>query len=185
MRKSKSDPYFQAYNGQAVVDAHGSQLILATDILQTPSDQPGFAHIMEQVSNEVALPSTVLANAGYGDGEAVATLKAKGIKPLIAIKGGSPQRPFDLRPPPEEPHKPAPAINAQWRKQMLQTLEEPDNKAEYRKRKQTVEPVFGIIKSALGFTQFLTSGLQNVKTEWSLIATAYNMKRLHRLITQA
>ena len=65
---------------------------------------------------------------------------------------------------------------------MLQALEDPDNKAKYSKRKQTVEPVFGIIKAALGFTQFLTRGLQNIKTEWSLIATAYNMKRLHRLI---
>lgn len=185
MRKSKSDPYFQAYNGQAVVDADGSQLILATDILQTPSDQPGFARIMDQLSDEVSLPTTVLADAGYGDGEAVAKIKAKGIKTLVAITGGCPQRLFDLRPPPEEPQKPPPAINAQWRKDMLQDLNEPENKAEYSKRKQTVEPVFGIIKSALGFTQFLTRGLQNVKTEWSLIATAYNIKRLHRLITVA
>ena len=139
MRKSKHDPYFQAYNGQAVVDADGSQLILVTDVLQTPSDQPGFASLIDQLSDEDEVPTTVLADAGYGDGQAVEGLKA---------------------------------------------LEELGNKAEYRKRKQTVEPVFGIIKSALGFTHFLTRGLQNVKTEWSLIATAYNIKRLHRLIQQ-
>jgi len=88
MRKSENDSYFQAYNGQAVVDADGSQLILATDILQTPSDQPGFAALMDQVCDEVEMPATVLADAGYGDGEAVAKLKAKGIKPLVAIRGG-------------------------------------------------------------------------------------------------
>ena len=182
MRKSKNDSYFQTYNGQAVVDADGSQLILATDVLQTPSDQPGFVQIMDTLSEEVEIPVTVLADAGYGDGEAVEKLKAKGIKPLVAITGGSPQRPFDLRPPPQTPQKPPRALNAQWRKDMLETLKEPDNKAEYRKRKQTVEPVFGIIKSVLGFTHFLTRGLENVKTEWNLIATAYNIKRLHPLI---
>ncbi|HEU0058576.1 MAG TPA: transposase [Hyphomicrobiaceae bacterium] len=56
-----------------------------------------------------------------------------------------------------------------------------DGKARYRKRKQTVEPVFGIIKSAIGFTRFRLRGLQNVAAEWLLIALAYNCRRLHNL----
>jgi Transposase DDE domain len=60
-------------------------------------------------------------------------------------------------------------------------LESEDGKARYRKRKQTVEPVFGIIKSAMGFTRFHCRGVQKVAAEWLLIALAYNCRRLHNL----
>ena len=55
-------------------------------------------------------------------------------------------------------------------------------KAKYALRKQTVEPVFGIIKSVLGFRQFLLRGLAKASLEWTLVALAYNFKRLFRLI---
>ena len=65
---------------------------------------------------------------------------------------------------------------------MKARLESEDGKARYKKRKQTVEPVFGIIKSAIGFTRFhLSRGRQKVATEWLLIALAYNCRRLHNL----
>ena len=51
----------------------------------------------------------------------------------------------------------------------------------YRLRKQTVEPVFGIIKNVLGFRHFSLRGLAKVEGEWALLALAYNCKRLHRL----
>ena len=63
---------------------------------------------------------------------------------------------------------------------MKAKLETDDAKALYKKRKQTVEPVFGIIKSALGFLRFRLRGLQNVATEWTLIALAYNCRRITR-----
>jgi hypothetical protein len=64
---------------------------------------------------------------------------------------------------------------------MQAKLESEDAKARYALRKQTVEPVFGIIKSALGFTRFRLRGLANTAVEWTLIALAYNCRRLHRL----
>jgi hypothetical protein len=64
---------------------------------------------------------------------------------------------------------------------MQAKLETPDAKARYALRKQTVEPVFGIIKSALGFTRFHLRGIAKVTSEWTLIALAYNCRRLHRL----
>ena len=64
---------------------------------------------------------------------------------------------------------------------MQAKLETPDAKALYARRKQTVEPAFGIIKVAIGFTRFHLRGLANVATEWTLIALAYNCRRLHRL----
>ena len=51
----------------------------------------------------------------------------------------------------------------------------------YKLRQQTVEPVFEIIKSVLGFRQFLLRGTAKVATEWTLGCLAYNLKRLHRL----
>ena len=53
----------------------------------------------------------------------------------------------------------------------------------YQKRKQSVEPVFGIIKSVLGFDQFLRRGFDAVNAEWNLVCTAYNLKRMWRLST--
>ena len=68
-----------------------------------------------------------------------------------------------------------------WRLAMKAKLESQDAKTQYKKRKQTVEPVFGIIKSAMGFKRFRLRGLLNAATEWSLIALAYNCRRIVRL----
>jgi len=61
---------------------------------------------------------------------------------------------------------------------MAHRLKTPEGKTLYGLRKQTPEPVFGIIKSALGFRQFLLRGLDNVRGEWSLVTMAWNMKRM-------
>jgi len=64
---------------------------------------------------------------------------------------------------------------------MQTDLDTDDAKARYAKRQQSVEPVFGIIKSAMGFTRFRLRSLQNVASEWMLTALAQNCQRLHRL----
>jgi len=64
---------------------------------------------------------------------------------------------------------------------MLTKPDNPDAKARYARRNQTVEPVFDIIKAALGFTRFHLRGLANVTSEWTLIALACNCRGLHRL----
>ncbi len=75
-----------------------------------------------------------------------------------------------------------PGENASAREVMEHKLETPHGKELYRKRKHTVEPVFGIIKHCLGFRQFLTRGKENVSNEWNLVCSAYNMKRMFNLI---
>lgn len=179
MRKSKAHEYRQAYNAQAVVCAEGSQLILATNMATTPSDQPTFAATILSMENTVGLPRTVLADAGFASGAAVAELEARNIEPLVAIARTQPHRPYDFRPPPEP--KPARRITEPWRLAMKAKLKSDEGKAHYKKRKQTVEPVFGIVKSAMGFTRFRLRGLQKVAMEWLLIALAYNYRRVHRL----
>jgi hypothetical protein len=60
-------------------------------------------------------------------------------------------------------------------------LATPEGKLLYRLRKQIPEPVFGIVKSAIGFRQFLLRGLDKVKGEWSLVTMAFNVKRMFAL----
>jgi hypothetical protein len=57
-------------------------------------------------------------------------------------------------------------------------LKTPEGRKLYALRKQTPEPVFGIIKSVLGFRQFLLRGLDKVRGEWSLVTMAWNIKRM-------
>ena len=44
------------------------------------------------------------------------------------------------------------------------------------------QPVFGIIKSVLGFRQFLLRGLDKVRGEWNLVTLAWNLKRMFALV---
>ena len=104
---------------------------------------------------------------------------AKDIEPLVAIGRTQPHRPYDFRPPPQV--KPPRAITEPWRIAMKAKLETEDGRKRYGKRKQSVEPVFGIIKSAIGFVRFHLRGLANVASEWTLITLAYNCRRLNRL----
>ena len=179
MRRSDAHEYRQAYNAQAVVCAEGAQLILATNLVATTADAPSLAETIVQMKDTLGLPTTVLADTGYASGPAVSALQAQGIEPLVAIGRTQPHRPYDFRPPPAP--KPPRAVKEPWRLEMKAKLETDDGKARYKKRKQTVEPVFGIIKSVMGFVRFHVRGLNNVKSEWTLTALAYNCRRIARL----
>ena len=63
---------------------------------------------------------------------------------------------------------------------MRENLKRAGWQSRYRLRKQVVEPVFGQIKQARGFRQFLFRGLDKVKAEWALICTAHNLGKLAR-----
>ena len=65
----------------------------------------------------------------------------------------------------------------------IKTAQENESaKNKYRLRKQTVEPVFGIIKHAMKFRQFLLRGVEKVRGEWQLVTLADNCRRLHTLV---
>ncbi len=130
-------------------------------------------------THTIGLPTTVLADTGYASGSAVAALEEHGVEPLVAIGRTQPHRPYDVRPP-REPKAPR-RITEPWRIAMKAKLESDDGRSRYKMRKQTVEPVFGIIKSAIGFTRFRLRGLANAATEWSLVTLAYNCRRIARL----
>jgi transposase len=180
MRKSARHEYRQAYNCQAVVDADGSQVVLATDVGQNTNDQPLFETTITRMIEMLGPPTTVLGDAGYASGEAVTALEARGIEVLVAVSRPQAERPYDFRPPKPDA-KPPPETRAEWRLKMKAKLQTDDAKEKYKRRKCTVEPVFGIVKTVLGFNRFLLRGLENVKSEWALVTLAYNCKRMARI----
>jgi transposase len=179
MRRSDAHEFRQAYNAQAVVCADGTQLVLATKLVATTADAPSFATVILGMQDTIGLPTTVLADTGYASADAVAALQANAIEPLVAIGRTQQHRPYDFRPPPAA--KTSRRITEPWRIAMKAKLETDDARTRYKMRKQTVEPVFGIIKSAIGFTRFRLRGLANAATEWSIVTLAYNCRRMARM----
>ncbi|WP_408736420.1 transposase [Acetobacter aceti] len=131
------------------------------------------------MEDTTGLPETVLADTGYASGKAVDELQKKGVDPLVAIGRPCARRPYDFRPHPKK--KEARRITEPWRLAMKERLENTEAGNLYRLRKQTVEPVFGIIKSIMGFRRFSLRGLAKVTTGWTLVALAYNCKRMAQL----
>jgi hypothetical protein len=179
MRKNKHCEYRQSYNAQAAVDAEGSMLILGARITQCASDRNELVATVETIPEEVGSPDTVLADNGYACGDEVETLNGREIEVLVATGAQGGKRQYDFRPPKNA--KPPKEVKAEWLIAMKAKLESEEGREKYRLRKQTVEPVFGIIKNVLGFRHFSLRGLANVEGEWELLALAYNCKRLHRL----
>ena len=166
----------QCYNAQAVVDTE-SMLVLAPHVTQATNDKEQVEPMVEKMqANPEGLnrPETWLADTGYYSEKNVAACVAADIEPLIAVKRD--EHHPDWR---ERFTEPQPlADDASPVEIMKHTLKTRTGRAAYALRKQTVEPVFGIIKSVMGFRQFLLRGLDNVKNEWTLVCLAWNLKRM-------
>ena len=76
---------------------------------------------------------------------------------------------------------PAPGPEASTKERIKHRLETKKGRKLYALRKQTLEPIFGIIKETLGFLRFSLRGLKNVRTEGTLVTLAYNLKRLFHM----
>jgi transposase len=166
----------QCYNAQAVVAA-GSLLVIAADVVQAPNDKQQLAPMLDKIAelpDGLGKVGDLLADNGYFSEGNVNACAAAGIEPVIAMwrdaHHPAPDERFAAPPPP--PREPTPLTAMDHR------LKTPQGKQRYALRKQTVEPVFGIIKSVLGFRQFLLRGVDRVRGEWSLVTMAWNMKRM-------
>jgi len=169
----------QCYNAQAVV-AVGSLLVVAADVVQAPNDKQQVEPMLEKIADlpdALGQVGALLADNGYFSEANVNACAAAGIDPAIATGREAHHPPLDDRfaEPPPAPQDPTPLEAMQHR------LKAPEGKKRYALRKQTPEPVFGIIKSVLGFRQFLLRGLDNVRGEWNLVTMAWNMKRMFAL----
>jgi transposase len=172
----------QCYNAQAVVDTE-SMLILASHVTQATNDKEQITPMVAKVQANlegVNRPTIWLADTGYYSEKNVGACVAAGIEPLIAVKREA-HHP-DWR---ERFTEPAPlADDATPLETMKHNLKTRAGRAAYALRKQTVEPVFGIIKSVMGFSQFLLRGLVNAQNEWTLVCLAWNLKRMAALRPQ-
>jgi hypothetical protein len=169
----------QCYNAQAVVAA-GSLLVVATDVVQAANDKQQVVPMVEKLQalpEELGKPEVLLADTGYFSAANVDACEAAQIVPMIA-NGRQPHYPplaDRFAPAPEAPKNPTPV------EAMAHRLKTPDGKALYALRKQTPEPVFGIVKEVLGFRQFLLRSLESVRGEWSMVTMAWNLKRMFAL----
>jgi transposase len=184
MKAGSGQHFEQAYNAQAAVEVD-SRLIVGNRVSQAPNDKKELVATVESIPSQVGRPETVLADSGFYSQQAVAQVEQtpegqpSGTTVYAAMDKKDHHRSVaDLEKKQEPPPPPPGADMAQIMRYRLRTKA---GRAKYKLRQQTVEPVFGIIKSAMRFRQFLLRGIQKATLEWDLVCLAYNLKRLHIL----
>jgi len=163
------DGFIQGFNAQAAVDAT-AQIIVAETLSNQASDCPHLVALVEQITTNLeAVPEQVSADAGYCSEDNLAALEPRNIDAHIATG----RQKHGAAAPQARPAQPQSRGAAMAAKLCAAGREGP-----YRLRKQVVEPVFGQIKQARGFRQFLRRGLAAVRSEWSLICAVHNLLKL-------
>ena len=172
---SSDKAFIQAYNCHAAVDAD-SQVILLAQVSQTAADQGQLLPLVEQVTlDQGVAPQMVSADAGYWKESDVELLEINDIEPFVAPKRVKHSQWREMKAPRGRIPK-----DLDRKERMLRKLSTQRGRAEYGKRKTSAEPVFGQIKEALGFRQFLLRGHRKAQGEWSLICMANNILKLMR-----
>jgi len=167
-----SDGFEQAYNAQAAVDAD-SQVIVAEGLRNVGNDKQQLAAMLEQMQqNTDRMPKELSADNGYCSEANLETLEQLDIRGYIATgrqKHGTASASSD-------------GAGGRCTRAMSRRLKLGAYRSRYRLRKQTVEPVFGQIKGARGFRQFLLRGLEKVSEEWRLLCLAHNLLKLAKAL---
>ena len=171
--------FMQAYNAQASVDID-TLLIVGVHVSQHTNDKLELQPALDELKRlpaKLGKVTQATADAGYFSDINVRLCEKADIIPYIAAGRESHNQTLaDRFSEPEPIAEDADAVT-----KMKHRLKTKQGKACYAQRKCTVEPVFGIIKSVLGFRQFLLRGIENVKGEWDLVSIAWNLKRLQVL----
>jgi len=164
------DGFVQGYNGQIAVDA-AHQVIVAHRLVTNSADYRALIPLLDGMHAHLGRkPREVSGDAGFATEANLAELKERRIKGYL--------------PPGRARHGEAHAAGRRKLTEkplmsaMAQTLKRAGRKSRYRLRKQVVEPVFGQIKQARGFRQFLLRGLDQVRAEWAMICTVHNLLKL-------
>ena len=160
------DGFIQGYNGQAAVDGH-AQIIVAHDLNANGSDQGQMVPVVDGVeANLGRKPEQVSADSGYCSEANLAALEAREIDGYVAT--GRAKHPTD----------PGRGSGGPLTQAMRKKIADGGFETPYRLRKQIVEAVFGQIKQARSFRQFLLRGIDNVRAEWAMICMAHNLTKL-------
>jgi transposase len=165
--------FVQAYNGQVAVE-RSHQIIVAQACTNQAADAPHAVPLLHAVrAHTRTRPQRVLADAGYWSEANARRLTTRRCEPFLAtakLKHG---------PPPRAPRGRIPTALGP-KERMRRKLQTKRGRTIYARRKVIVEPVFGLIKRARGFRQFLLRGLAKVRAEWALICTGHNLLKLIR-----
>ena len=172
--KDADHAFIQAYNAQVAVDAQ-AQIVVACAVTNQAADAPHAVPLVDAVrAHTRRRPRRVLADAGYWSTATAAALARRQIDAYLATGKLQHSRP------------PAPAPRGRIpqglgpRARMQRKLRTQRGRALYARRKAIAEPVFGLIKRARGFRQFLLRGLAKVRGEWALICTGHNLLKVYR-----
>jgi hypothetical protein len=161
--------FVQGYNVQ-VAAAGVPQIIVAQAVTQEPNDRQQLTPMIKQVQENLGcLPGLTAADAGYWNSAEITKLQADQVNVLVPPDKGKRDERGEL---------PANAPKGPAAQQMRQRLDNEEERKRYQKRSGMVEPVFGLIKEILGYRRFLLRGLKKVRGEWSLICTAFNLRKL-------
>jgi transposase len=164
------DGYIQGWNAQAAVDGT-AQVIVAHGLTPSMSDHGQLVGLVDAVAANLGRrPNEVSADSGYLSEPNLAALDERGVVAYIAT--GRAKHPGEAKR----------KIGGPLTQAMRRKLKWAGWRSRYRLRKQIVEPVFGQIKQARGFRQFLLRGLEKVRAEWALICTAHNLIKLARAV---
>jgi len=170
-----ADGFVQAYNGQAVVEQK-CQLIVAQAVTQEANDKKQTIPMMEAIKEQAGqMPAELLADSGYCSDENLKALENKPVDIYIATG----RQKHGKRGP---SCKPGPLPQGATRvDKMARKLQTKAGATVYAARKSIVEPVFGQIKQARGFRQFLLRGIKKVRGEWALVCATHNILKMYRL----
>jgi transposase len=164
------DGFIAGFNGQIAVDA-AHQIIVAQRLATNPADYAALIPLVDQAKANLGRKlEEVSGDTGFATEVNIAAMaerKVRAYLPPGRSKHGKGQAGG------ERTLKTKPLMSA-----MAQKLKRAGRRSRYRLRKQTVEPVFGQIKQARGFRQFLLRGLDKVRGEWALICIAHNLLKL-------
>lgn len=165
--------YIQGYNAQIAVDGH-SQVIVSQHVTNAAPDVQELIPVVNRICRDLRRkPKKVLADAGYWSQANVEALESKGIEAFVAPER---RKHSDPLPPAPRGRIPTKLTLKERMRRKLQTLR---GRAVYAKRQILPEPVFGQIKQARSFRQFLRRGLAAVGEEWALVCTTHNILKLY------
>ena len=161
------DGFIAGYNGQIAVDA-AHQVILAHRLQTNPADYGALVPLVDQAKANLGRKlKEVSGDAGFATEANLAAMAERKLRAYLAPGRHGRDRDREIV------FRNSPRMTA-----MAKTLKRAGHRSRYRLRKQVVEPVFGQIKQARGFRQFLLRGLDKVRAEWAMICTAHNLLKL-------
>jgi hypothetical protein len=171
------DNFLQGYNAQLAVEPH-LQLIVGQAVTQQSNDKRQLIPMIRVVEEQSGQrPAAVLADSGYCSEENLRETAKLGVEAYIAVGRHKHNQPLPPAPRGRIPQ------SATLRERMQRKLRTVAGRRIYAQRKVIVEPVYGQIKQARGFRQFLLRGIEKVQGEWSLVCTGHNLLKLHRACT--